>query len=87
MGARIRDTYPPLDSYAIGGELGLRRQARADLGRYWSATLTFRDHGRVFDALVYIKGKPTAARLHQVRSILAGLEFAPAAQERSGMPS
>jgi hypothetical protein len=87
MRARIRSTYPPLDSYAVAGQLGLRRQASVHPGRYWSATLPFRDHGRVFDALVYLKGPPSAARLRQVRSILVRLEFEAEAQERSGIPS
>jgi hypothetical protein len=41
----------------------------------WSATLPFTASGRWFDALVYVKGKPTPARQRQVRSILDRLQL------------
>jgi hypothetical protein len=41
----------------------------------WSATLPFSDHGRWFDALVYVKGDPAPARLHEIHSILGRLRF------------
>jgi hypothetical protein len=62
-------------------ELTLRKQAhrrgeRIPAGRaLWSATLPFSDHGRWFDALVYVKGDPTPARLHEIQSILDRLRF------------
>lgn len=92
MRARMAETYPPLGAYSSADQLGLRRYAAAQLGRvpaasraesrgpadrYWSADLTFRDDGRVFDALVYFRGPPSAGRLEQVVSILGGLDFRP----------
>ena len=62
-------------------KLTLRKQAhrrgeRIPAGRaLWSATLPFSDHGRWFDALVYVKGDPTPARLHEIQSILDRLRF------------
>jgi hypothetical protein len=37
--------------------------------------MPFSDHGRWFDALVYVKGDPTPARLHEIHSILGRLRF------------
>ena len=61
MRARLRlgETYPLLSSYSSADRLGLRRYASVHLNsepgpRFWSATLSFRDGGRVFDALVYL---------------------------------
>lgn len=59
-----------------------RRSERIPAGRaLWSATLPFSDHGRWFDALVYVKGDPTPARLHEIRSILDRFRF------RGGTPA
>lgn len=92
MRARMAETYPLLDLNSSVDRLGVRRYAAAQLGpvaaasraessdpagRYWSADLTFRDDGRVFDALVYFRGPPSAGRLEQVVSILGGLDFRP----------
>jgi len=92
MRARMAETYPLLDINLSVDHLGVRRYAAAQLGpvaaasraessdpagRYWSADLTFRDDGRVFDALVYFRGPPSADRLEQVVSILGGLDFRP----------
>lgn len=90
MRARMAETYPPLSAYSHAGRLGLRRyasvrlnrapaipRARPPAGRYWSATLPFRDSGRVFDALVYLRGRRSADRLAQIVSMLSGLEFRP----------
>lgn len=76
MRARLAQTFPLLGSYAGPERLALRRQAGLG-GRLWSATLPFRDGGRAFDALVYFRGPPSAARLRQVASILGGLDFRP----------
>jgi hypothetical protein len=43
----------------------------------WSATLPFAEHGRWFDALLYVKGHPTPARLSQLRAILGHLRLDP----------
>jgi hypothetical protein len=52
------------------------RGERIPAGRaLWSATLPFSDRGRWFDALVYVKGDPTPARLHEIHSILDRLRF------------
>jgi hypothetical protein len=62
-------------------KLALHKQAhprgeRIPAGRaLWSATLPFSDHGRWFDALVYVKGDPTPARLRQIQSILSRPRF------------
>jgi hypothetical protein len=62
-------------------ELTLRKQAhrrgeRIPAGQVlWSTTLPFSDHGRWFDALVYVKGDPSPARLHEIQSILDRLRF------------
>jgi hypothetical protein len=92
MRRQITETYPPLGAYSSGDRLGLRRYASNHFSRvpaasragssgpaegYWSATLPFRDDGRVFDALVYFRGPPSADRLTQVVSILGGLDFRP----------
>lgn len=92
MRARMVETYPPLGTYSSADRLGLRRYARAHLGRlpaasraasrgpadlYRSTTLSFREDGRVFDALVYLRGPPSADRLAQVVSMLEGLGFRP----------
>ena len=91
MRERMAETYPPLDSYLSADRLDVRRFAGAQLGpavasraeppgsadRFWSADLTFRDDGRVFDALIYLRGPRSADRLAQVVSILGGLDFQP----------
>lgn len=90
MRARMAQTYSPLSAYSSADRLGLRRYASARLNRapaasrpttgadrYWSATLSFRDDGRVFDALVYLRGPLSADRLTQVVSLLEGLDFRP----------
>jgi hypothetical protein len=43
----------------------------------WSATLPFTDRGRWFDALLYVRGYPTPARLSQLHAILDRLRFDP----------
>lgn len=86
MRARMAEAYPPLGAYSNAERLGLRRYASAQLGRvsegsrrpagrYWSAALPFRDGGRVFDALVYFRGSPSAVGLGQVVALLGGLDF------------
>jgi hypothetical protein len=83
--SRLARTSPPLSTYSSAARLDLRREPRAPGERVptsqalWSATLPFRDHGRGFDALVYLKGTPSPARLEQVVSILKGLSFQPGA--------
>lgn len=91
MRARMAETYPPLDSYSSVDRLDVRRFSAAQLGpaaasraeppasadRFWSAGLTFRDDGRVFDALVYFRGPPSAERIAQVVSMLGALDFRP----------
>jgi hypothetical protein len=73
---------PPRLAAAIG-ELTLRRALHRPGERIpapedlWTATLPFTAHGRWFDALVYIRGRPAPARLRQVRAILTGLRFRP----------
>jgi hypothetical protein len=81
MRARIgtRRAPPPLPESVE--RLTLRKQAhrrseRIPAGRaLWSATLPFSDRDRWFDALVYVKGDPTPARLHEIQSILDRLRF------------
>jgi hypothetical protein len=96
MRPRLAQTFPLLSAYSGLGRLDLRRQL--DLRRHpgplgeqspssptlWSATLPFRDHGRAFDALVYLKGPPSRELLGQIASILARLDFRPTAQ--MGLP-
>jgi hypothetical protein len=71
---------PPLLASAIG-EMTLRRALHRPAERIpapedlWTATLPFTAHGRWFDALVYVRGRPAAATLRQVRAILASLRF------------
>ncbi len=78
---------PPRLATAIG-ELTLRRALHRPGERIpapedlWTATLPFTAHGRWFDALVYVRGRPAPARLRQVRAILAGLRFAGARPAR-----
>jgi hypothetical protein len=43
----------------------------------YSATIPFRRAGRAFDALVYFRGRPTAAGRAEVSAILAGLRLGP----------
>jgi hypothetical protein len=79
MRARTRRAPPPLPESVKG--LTLRKQAhrrgeRIPAGRaQWSATLPFSDRGRWFDALVYVKGDPAPAKLHEIHSILDRLRF------------
>jgi hypothetical protein len=90
MRSRLGDTYPLLSTYSSPDRLGLRSYAGGRSKalsasqeqspapqdrRHWSATLPFRDQGRVFDALVYVKGPPSVERLEQVVSILGDLDF------------
>lgn len=79
MRTGIRSAPPP--RLASVRELTLRRQAHRRGERIpasralWSTTLPFSDRGRWFDALVYVKGDPMPARLHQIHSILGRLRF------------
>ena len=41
----------------------------------WSATLPFTAQDRWFDALIFVKGHPTPARVSQIQAILARLSF------------
>lgn len=85
MRSGLARTFPALATYSSVGQLRLRRHPRAPGARIpasralwlWSATLPFRDHGRGFDALVYLKGPRSRERLEQVIAILAGLDFQP----------
>jgi hypothetical protein len=43
----------------------------------WSAKLSFTSHNRWFDALVFVRARPTPRRLSQLGSILAHLRFSP----------
>lgn len=81
MRARMGTRSAPPSRLKSVKELTLRKQAHRR-GEHipasralWSATLPFGDHGRWFDALVYVKGDPTPARLHTIHSILDGLRF------------
>jgi hypothetical protein len=81
MRARIGTRSAPPPRLESVKKLTLREQAnrrgeRIPAGRApWSTTLPFSDHGRWFDALVYVKGDPTPARLHEIQSILDRLRF------------
>jgi hypothetical protein len=73
-------------------QIGLRKELHARGGEwapparaYWSATLSFTSHTRWFDAILYVRGHPTAARLNQLASTLAHLRFDPG--PRVGLPS
>lgn len=83
MRSGLAQTFPLLIAYAKPDRLDLRRERRAPGTRVppsrslWSATLPFRDHGRAFDALVYLRGEPSTERLEQVAAILARLDFRP----------
>jgi len=81
MRSRLRRTYPPRPRIDR-----LQRSARAYAGGsaaapggapLYFATIPFRDHGRVFDALVYFRGRPGAERRARVNGILSSLSFAP----------
>ena len=81
MRSRVDGRYgPPTLDQAVR-ELDLRRQAipvgarSSPGGALWSSTVWFRDDGRWFDALVYMRGERSPARLRQARSILRGLRF------------
>jgi hypothetical protein len=72
---------PPSRRESVRG-LSLRRQSRLpgeqslDRAPLWSSTLWFRDHGRWFDALVYLRGEePSPTRLRQIRAILDALRL------------
>jgi hypothetical protein len=81
MRSRIGTGAAPPRLAAAIGELTLRRSLHRPGERIpapedlWSATLPFTAQGRWFDALVYVRGRPAAARLRQLRAILAGLRF------------
>ena len=81
MRSRIGTGAAPPRLAAAIGELTLRRALHRPGERIpapedlWTATLPFTAHGRWFDALVYVRGRPAAARLRQVRAILTGLRF------------
>jgi hypothetical protein len=83
MRPRLAQTFPLLTAYAKPDRLDLRRERRVPGTRVspsrslWSATLPFRAHGRAFDALVYLRGRPSPERGEQVAAILAGLHFRP----------
>jgi hypothetical protein len=74
------ESGPPSLREGVDG-LSLRRQARVAGERsradamLWSSTVWFEDHGRWFDALVYLKGGRSPARLHETRAMLLGLRF------------
>jgi hypothetical protein len=81
MRARMGTRSAPPPRLESVKELILRKQAnpraeRIPAGRaLWSATLPFSDHRRWFDALVYVKGGPTPASLHEIQSILNRIRF------------
>jgi hypothetical protein len=81
MRSRLDRIMPRLRSYSSADQLELRRHPRVPgaLGpaspRLWSTTLPFRAHGRSFDALVYLAGRPSPDLLDQIVSILQGLDF------------
>jgi hypothetical protein len=81
MRARLDRTFPRLRSYSTPDRLELRRHPRIRgargpaASRLWSATLPFGEHGRAFDALVYLAGKPSPERREQLVSILRGLRL------------
>jgi hypothetical protein len=90
MRARIGTAAAPPSLAKLGEEMrkrpeqiGLREELhppseRIPPGRaLWSATLPFTDRGRWFDALLYVRGHPTPARLTQLRAILTNLHFNP----------
>jgi hypothetical protein len=82
MRSHLARSEPPLTSYlGDGAEPELQREPRV-AGEHlppsrslWRVTLPFRDRGRSFDALIYVKGPPSDARLGQIVSILGGLDF------------
>jgi hypothetical protein len=81
MRERLQAGAGPPSLHAGAGAMTLRRQSllSAERGRdrppLWSTTLPFSSHGRWFDALVYVRARPTPERLRQVRTILEGLRF------------
>lgn len=81
MRARTGTRSAPPPQLESVKELTLHKQAHRRGERIpadralWSTTLPFSDHGRWFDALVYVKGDPTPASLHQIHSILDRLRF------------
>jgi hypothetical protein len=93
MRARTGTRSAPSPRLESVKELALRKQAHPRGERIpaeralWSTTLSFSDHGRWFDALVYVKGDPMPSRLHQIHSILDRLRFRPLAGIRNGLPS
>ena len=81
MRSRLRRTYPPrprIDRLqrSAGAYAGGSEAAPGGAPVYF-ATIPFRDHGRVFDALVYFRGHPGAERRARVDGILASLRFGP----------
>lgn len=80
MHRRLSSLFPPLASYASPEGLRLQRSSHGYPYRW--ATLPFRSHGRAFDALVYVKGDPSPARLAEIVAILAGLDVRPDAAAR-----
>jgi len=81
MRARTGTRSAPAPRLESVKELTLRKQAhrrgeRIPAGQaLWSTTLPFSDYGRWFDALIYVKGDPTPARLREIQSILDRLRF------------
>lgn len=78
--SRLTQTLPRLRSYSSPDRLELRRHPRVPGARgpasprLWSVTLPFREHGRAFDALVYLAGRPSAELREQIVSILRDLQ-------------
>lgn len=81
MRSRVDGGYGPPTIRQALPDLELRRQAipiaarSSPGGKLWSSTLWFRDAGRWLDALVYLRGERSPARLREARSILRDLRF------------
>jgi hypothetical protein len=81
MRERLQAGAGPPSLHGGAAAMTLRRRSllSAERGRgrppLWSTTLPFSSHGRWFDALVYVRARPTPERLRQVRAILEGLRF------------
>jgi hypothetical protein len=73
MRKHLRADYPPLGSRPRLGRLDRSWAVPGMRPPVLVATIPFSDGDRAFDALVYFRGRPSAARRSEASSILAGL--------------
>jgi hypothetical protein len=79
MRSHLERSFPPrparFDLHRAYSPAGGRQRTSGEGARVGFARLAFRDHGRAFYALVYVKGRATRELRTQVAAVLAGLRF------------